>query len=178
MLSVFEEYSQSNCFLECAIKEAQAKLLRENILPCRLWNLPNINYSAICMGTNVKRFTHFFNTVDFKQTCQQCLPDCSYNQYKHFVTSEKFRPCDEKNFGVSHFCQPKGYQNSGHPNHWIDQAMNQLGVEYFKDNLGISAKRNYGNPYVWRQTKYDLFSDDIAVISFFFPSQRTLKILS
>jgi len=45
MLSVFEAYSQSNCFLDCAIKDAQEKLLRQNILPCRLWHLPKIEDS-------------------------------------------------------------------------------------------------------------------------------------
>jgi len=83
------------------------------------------------------------------------------------VTPEKVRPCDEKNFGVSHFCQSKGYKNSTHPIHWFDQAMKQLGVEYFKDNPGVSDKRNYGSPYVWHQTKYDAHSDDIPVIRFF-----------
>jgi len=56
--------------------------------------------------------------------------------------------------------------------------MDELGVEKFQNYLKLSSRRNYGSPYVWRQTSYDAFNDDISVVSFFFPTQRSVKFLS
>lgn len=172
-LSAFTEYSQSNCFLECALKIIHGILLHNMTQPCIIWSLPTIYGDPVCDDFTNNKFKNILRDINFGKSCQYCLPDCSTIKYSHFVTTEKFRPCDEKNFGVSTFCKLSDLlSNSTFPSHWIDQAMRQLGYEKFTDKFQISAQRNYGNPYSWRQILYDSFADDIAVISFFYPSPQ------
>lgn len=175
-LTAFTEYSQSNCFLECAIKQIHELFLNNLTQPCIIWSLPIIYRDPICDDYTNNMFKNAFKNINVGKSCQHCLPDCSTIKYSHFVTTEKFRPCDEKNFGVSPFCKLKDLHNSTFPSHWLDQTMRQLGYEKFKDKFQMSAQRNYGNPYSWGQTVYDSFADDIAVVSFFYPSQRCMKI--
>ncbi len=178
LMVVFENYSQSNCFLECSLEQTHNSLLSDNADPCTMWYLPSLYNDSICVTNARDKFRHYFENVNLNENCQQCLPDCSNVIYKHSKTSEKIRQCDEKNFGVSPFCQYLDYQQSPIPSHWIDQAIETLGVEKLQNYLNLSSKRNYGSPYVWQQTTYDAFTDDIAVISFFFPNQRNLKVLT
>jgi len=177
MLFAFSDYSQSSCFLECALKQIHDIFLDNMTQPCTVWSLPIIDGGPICNPYFNRIFKNIFKNINAGKSCQHCLPDCSTIKYNYFVTSEKFRPCDEKNFGVSPFCKISDLTNSTFPSHWIDQTMRQLGFEKFKHKFNLSAQRNYGNPYLWGQTKYDSFNDDIAVVSFFYSSQRCMKIL-
>lgn len=176
-MSVFPTYSQSNCFLECSLRKSHERLLEDNLKPCAMWYLPFLYDDNICAENKRNKFKYYFENTNLNMYCSHCKPDCSSVKYSRYVTSEKIRPCDEKNFGVSHFCQYKDFQNAPSPSHWIDQAMDKLGVEKFQNYSYLSARRNYGSPYLWRQTTYNSFTDDIAIVSFFFPSQRNLKIL-
>ena len=174
----FEKYSQSNCFLECSLEQTHKNMMLYNNQSCTMWYLPFLYNDSICTTDNRDKFRHYFESVNSNEFCQHCLPDCSSVVYKHFITSEKIRPCDEKNFGVSPFCQYFDFQHSLSPSHWIHLAIAELGAEKFQNYLNMSARRNYGDPYLWRQTAYDAYTDDIAVVSFFFPNQRSLKILT
>lgn len=177
-MTVFAQYSQTNCFLECALKEVHKMFLRNYTEPCVLWSLPQMESSdVICNVVTAKKFRSFFDNINVQELCPGCLPDCSTIRYNFYLTSEKIRPCDEKNFGVSPFCKYDDFDNQTYPSHWMDQAVRQLGLERFKAKLELLAQRNYGSPYSWKQTKYDAFTDDIAVLSFFFQSQRCVKIM-
>lgn len=175
---LFETYSQSNCFLECSLNQTHKSLILDNTGSCTMWYLPFLYNDSICTTTKMNKFKDYFEKINSNEYCQHCLPDCSSVTYKHFETSERIRICDEKNFGVSPFCQYLDFQHSAMPSHWIDQAIDMLGAEKFQNYLNLSARKNYGSPYLWQQTKYDAFTDDIAVVSFFFPSQRSLKLLT
>jgi len=36
-----------------------------------------------------------------QESCRFCLPECNHVIYQQTVSSQKFRKCDEKNFGMS-----------------------------------------------------------------------------
>jgi hypothetical protein len=40
--------------------------------------------------------------IDFPQdSCRLCLPECNHVIYQQTLSTQKFRKCDEKNFGMS-----------------------------------------------------------------------------
>ena len=104
-LDLHQNYSQTNCRLECALQYAQ----QEWNTTCTPWNFPTQDKPDQTMCDPWSAFhierTMFQEMPDGK--CDHCLPDCTETQFSTFVTSVPFRRCDYKNLGVSYLCDFK-----------------------------------------------------------------------
>ena len=103
-LTIYKEYTQSNCFLECSLKYAQEHVLNKNNESCNPWFFPIIKTSPfLCDPWETVEFlsaTH--NTPDSR--CDYCLPSCSSTLYQPTISTLPFRRCDDTNLGVSPLC--------------------------------------------------------------------------
>jgi len=80
-LTIYKEYTQSNCFLECSLKYAQEHVLKKRNESCNPWFFPIIKSSpTLCDPWETVEFlsaTH--DTPDSR--CDYCLPSwCQFHQ--------------------------------------------------------------------------------------------------
>jgi hypothetical protein len=175
-LTLFAKYSQSNCFLECAINKSHDKLLKLKAETCTPWFFPpQSSNDSICIRSMANIFMNFMNSSKVVQQCNWCLPDCNTFKYSWTVTSEKVRKCDEKNFGVSKLCDPDNFAKQPQPLLWANQALKQL-----PNIQNIVTSNRVIQEYAWHtgDTHYDAFNGDIASLSIFFRSPTALHFLN
>jgi len=91
VMTIFEKYSQNNCFLECALQQTYKSIIANDSNLCTMWYLPMYGNSSICGSASRKNFVSYFDNINFAHQCKHCLPDCAATKYSHFITSEKFR---------------------------------------------------------------------------------------
>ena len=115
--------------------------------------------------------------------CVYCLPDCNRVIYQPGFSTQKFRECDEKNFGMSKLCNLQSVQLR--PQIWGKQVLDQLGTS--KENINKlqelikSSKREilpiYFSDYTFTNLtrSYDAYEKDIAVLNVFFASPTVME---
>ena len=119
-LHLFNNYSFSNCILECYMN------LASNVTGCIPWYLPRSNDTKIetCDPWKTNKFLVEISSMDQSQ-CGHCLSDCNTVKYTVASTSTKFkykiffeinlfccfnfiflfsRPCDATNLNLSPLC--------------------------------------------------------------------------
>ena len=103
---LFKEYSQINCLLECSMSFAQAHLIRNNISnACTPWYLPFVEPSTkVCDPWQKAAYLETMQHSTPQKECSHCRPDCSKVVYQLQISTQEFRACDIKNFGVSKLC--------------------------------------------------------------------------
>ena len=80
-LSLFREYSQSNCVFECQLNVAYDKC------HCIPWDYPHLNDSMnICDRFGRDCFEKFMANSTFIKNCD-CLPECATTRYAYSVSS-------------------------------------------------------------------------------------------
>ena len=119
-LDMHNNYSRSNCVLECSIKYARKMMLTSkevitssnNItkssnetIGCAPWFYPATDeeYTNVCDPWETIRFQKFMTNVPDDE-CKHCLPDCSDTIYQSRVSAAPFRTCDHTNLGSSSLC--------------------------------------------------------------------------
>jgi hypothetical protein len=114
--------------LECSLSAAQKRLaIEENgTVPCTPWYYPfsEDEGHVLCDPWQNLKIRQFMAQVFLTTECQHCLPDCVSTKYKHFISTEKFRNCDEKNFGQTSLCNLNS-SDPLYPPIWGDQALQQ-----------------------------------------------------
>ena len=83
-LSIHENYTFSNCLLECALQQS------EILVGCVPWFMPHNSTSAVCDPWMEKTFLTEFGNFNEKD-CQDCLPDCQTQKISVVASSAKFR---------------------------------------------------------------------------------------
>ena len=83
-LSFHENYTFSNCLLECALQQA------ENLVGCVPWFMPQNSSSAMCDPWMEKTFMTEFDNFN-ENDCNDCLPDCEAQKTSVVASSAKFR---------------------------------------------------------------------------------------
>ena len=112
-LELFEDYSFSNCILECYIGIAS------HHLQCIPWYLPRVPGSSLpsCDPWTMIQFQSHMRSIDQAQ-CGHCLSDCDTVKLSVTTTSNKFRyravnfsanistfrACDSTNLNLSPLC--------------------------------------------------------------------------
>jgi len=94
ILKLYQQYSQSNCFLECLLNVTHNQLRKEKPQDptCTPWMLPFMDKeSTYCDPWQAQRFMEIILEVVKPNTCQQCLPDCSQTIYTPMITTVPFR---------------------------------------------------------------------------------------
>ena len=85
-LSYYDEYTYTNCMLECGIKGA------EKIVGCIPWYLPRGENSSVCDPWNTKQFRKQLGQAEENSSfCAHCLPDCEFIKTTATTSSARFR---------------------------------------------------------------------------------------
>jgi len=101
ILSLYQHYSQSNCFLECMLNLAHNQLRLENpkVPVCTPWMFPfKDGHSTYCDPWQAKQFIEILTSLTRSHACKQCLPDCRKTVYTPMVTTVPFRDQYYKTF--------------------------------------------------------------------------------
>jgi hypothetical protein len=186
-LTLFKNYSQSNCILECSVKYAQKEFATTSNLSCTFWFFPFANGSStICDPFQSLEVSKLLQNVP-NDECNYCLPDCIRTIYDQKVTTQPFRQCDERNLGLTDFCTVE-VKPSIRPQLWAREVIEGFVKKGGKipDYLSgiVSGKRTIKNSYVLQDffpgllKEYDAFVKDIAVIKVFFDSSTVMQFRS
>jgi hypothetical protein len=131
-LKLHKNYSQANCFLECALFYAQAKLQERNNSShvCTPWFFPFTDSGHVmCDPWESAQLVRIMEHDIPTDQCNYCLPDCSRTIYYYTASSQPFRKCDEKNFGVSELCNLEMTNSLPQPQIFGTQVVQVLEVD-------------------------------------------------
>ena len=194
-LDMHANYSQANCILECSIKYARNKTVREDQNKgCNPWFYPVTNkfVANSCDPWDTKDFQKYFNNLPDNE-CSHCLPDCTSTVYETRISTAPFRKCDHTNLGVSRLCD---FENDDMvPAMWRQQVQD----EYFTLMGDIpnyvaskSPKMSSTRQFVPSQSKleslalkdyrirnptYEAFKNDIAIANFYFDKSTIIRFI-
>ena len=193
-LDEHQEYTQSNCVLECMMKYARKKMRENNetAADCTPWFYP-------VSDADILQFCDPWDTVKFQKLmastpdgeCSICLPDCTKTIFEAAVSTAPFRQCDHTNLGTSQLCDLDDVEIN--PPIWQQLVEN----EYEKSNDGIvpefasatQTRMSNTRKYVASEEKqsqlvfraknnatpdYDAYINDIAIVSFYFDKSTVM----
>ncbi len=174
-LTFHKEYTQSNCFLECSLRNAQSMLEIEHNRTCSPWFFPTYKSSpTVCHPWDTLEFLKTtFDTPD--SACTQCLPSCSNTIYQATVTSLPFRRCDDTNLGVSKLCDLED-TTLPEPKMWGQQVKYEYDNEQpdYISNIKTNMRQylaSTGGKGVFKKlhpSSYNAYEEDIAMVQVFF----------
>jgi hypothetical protein len=119
------------------------------------------------------------------EQCQDCLPDCTYTSYQSSISTQSFRKCTEKNFGLSNFCNVDLNVQLPTPQIWADQVLKQYWYENqskhgFLSNVVsntryLTSSVSMQNIFTEIDQSYDAYDKDIAILSVYFEKPTLLQ---
>jgi hypothetical protein len=182
VLKYFQNYTQSNCMMECALENARYN--SSNEFPCLPWYLPTPSDSiTICDPWEATSFLQNF-VVD-AEFCSYCLPDCSRTMYSHTTSMIPLMSCDYTNMGVSFFCsffplirpQPtliadqlkKEYSSKGRIPDYITKL--ESGRRTFAKVLPR------GDIFTQNDKTYNAYDRDIALVELYFEKSTIIQVI-
>ena len=185
-------YSQTNCFFECSLIFAQDKLrIEKNTTMCTPWYFPfNDENFRICDPWETEYLITIIELRVPKSECDRCLPDCNRVIYQKSISTQAFRKCDERNFGMSSLCSLNNIETQLKPQMWGKLALEKLenltqgksAETYLKFKSQIMSSKRTLKPKMPNanflsnsNVEYDAFEKDIAVLSVFFDSPTILE---
>jgi hypothetical protein len=190
-IRLHKNYSQENCFLECALKFAQEKMMNTFGLTrvCTPWYFPiNDKDHTVCNPWEAQNISIIMQNQVPSNHCDHCLPDCKRTIYSMTISSQPFRRCDERSLEVSPMCSVLR-KNIPKPEMWGRQV-----VEYFTKhptNLSptllpkiTTSKRTIKRSFELYDLfpdlprEYDAYEKDIGVLNVYFDSTTVLKLKS
>jgi len=187
-LKLYNSYSQTNCLFECTLNYSQEIVRAENnkSMVCTPWYYPFIDEEQnTCDPWLARNVSSHMEANVLDTYCSPCLPDCNNFLYRHTLSQEPFRPCDDFNFGVTPLCNLENMDPTQKPVLWGEQVISQLNTGIYDDTQipdYMSAiptnKRVIKNAWSLvnttllssTSTDYDAYQRDIAVVSVFFDS--------
>ena len=174
---IHRNYSQANCLFECFLRNAQDLVMKaqNGTSKCTPWSFPFLD-----KGHEMCNQKSYADTLEAMQSevpedgCRHCLPDCERVIYQPMMTTQKFKVCDKKNFGMSPICNFKSINIK--PQIWGKQALNILNVSgsnmtNYQHVLMSSQRIIKSSLFDSNETQiYDAFERDIAILNVFFSS--------
>jgi hypothetical protein len=196
-LIMHNNYSRSNCILECSIRYARQMMKQLNsneTFGCAPWFYPATDeeYSNVCDPWETKTFQDFMTNVP-DQECSYCLPDCTDTIYQSRVSAAPFRDCDHTNLGSSALCDFEDLDmNPPIWSHMVGEEFAGAGLdapEYAKPNDSqgrfSSVRDTIVNPaivkdltllnYYKKHPTYNAFEKDIAIVNFYFDQSSIVQ---
>ena len=186
----YKEYSHPSCILECQMDLAMQQIEKSGSKKCYPWFLPNVDKNvSVCDPWQTQSFISYMKQVTV-ESCKGCYVDCEYTDYTTSVTAVPFRPCSNKNLGISRLCN---VEDPFGPNPGIYGT--QLHKEYSTDNIGEYLPK-YANRFRSSSRKsfnevdlpifpatfedgdnqfYDAYEEDIAMVTFYFQSPKAMQ---
>jgi len=133
-------------------------------------------------------FVIFFGTKIFgakvaRKKLAKLTTDCNRVIYQQSISTQKFRTCDEKNFGMSDLCSLQNYLPK--PQIWGTQILNQLpqnqsNLTNLREQIETSEremKPTYIPKFLFTDLKrtYEAYEKDIAILNVFFSSPSVMQ---
>jgi hypothetical protein len=182
-VKLHKKYSQTNCILECTLSYAQNYLQKvNNISSCTPWYFPFVDegFRMCDPWEKVDIFEAIENAVP-QDACLHCLPDCNRVIYQHTISTQEFRGCDEKNFGMTEFCRLMSLKPK--PQIWAADVLSQLGNNISELNYMLTSSQRFFQPQnIYNSSlfnnlsrSYDAYKKDIATLNVFFSSPTALQ---
>ena len=188
-LEEHQQYSQSNCELECSMKYARLKMKERNATnDCTPWFYP-------IADSDISQFCDPWDTAEFQRlmalaTDCSCLPDCTKTIYEATVSAAPFRQCDHTNLGTSQLCDLEDVDMN--PPIWQQLVQNEyisaqgdvpefasptdarmsntrkfVSSEEKQAHLVFQVKNN-------KTPEYDAYTNDIAIVNFYFDKSTVM----
>jgi amiloride-sensitive sodium channel len=179
-IKLHKSYSQFNCLFECSLIEAQ----KFQNLSCVPWFFPVFSKNdRICDPWEKTRILEAMANDVPENACTHCLPDCSRIVYQPIISTQEFRACDEKNFGMSELCSFESIDVW--PQIWGNQVLDQINGTNITHNIvmekiksSLRTKQLFvTNDFTFTSVpkEYDAYKDDIAVVNVYFSSPTAMK---
>jgi acid-sensing ion channel, other len=179
-IRLHKAYSQFNCLFECSLGQAQKF---EN-LSCVPWFFPVFSTNdRICDPWEKTRILEAMANDVPENACTFCLPDCSRTVYQPIISTQEFRACDEKNFGMSELCSFESIDVW--PQIWGNQVLDQInGTNITQNNVTEKIRSSLRTKQLFIAKDftftsvpktYDAYKDDIAVVNVYFSSPTAMK---
>ena len=163
------------------MSSAQLELVSRNssVTTCTPWFFPflDVNHRK-CNPWEAIDIISYMGNIKVGENCFSiCLPDCNQVFYNRKITSEPFRNCDEKNFGVSNFCNYK--RQFIQPKLWSRVIISEdnLGRNFIDDDSDWWRANTIlmTNLFSYLNNSYDAFEQDIAVVNVFFDKPTAIE---
>ena len=191
-LEMHQNYTYTNCILECAVSVARDKLLEETGLECTPWFYPSSDehVADLCDPWNTQKFIKLLVEVS-NHKCAYCLSDCTGTSYKASISTAAFRLCDHTNLGTSPMCNLQDLTMN--PPIWSQAVVNEYKVaKGHVPRFAAPNEKRQSNirPYVYTEAQrealtlknahdksptYDAFQNDIAMANFYFEKSTILQ---
>jgi hypothetical protein len=179
-IKLHKSYSQFNCLFECSLIEAQ----KFQNLSCVPWFFPVFSANVrICDPWEKTRILEAMANDVPDNACTHCLPDCSRIVYQPTISTQEFRACDEKNFGMSELCSFESIDVW--PQIWGNQVLDQINgtnitLNHVTDKIksSLRTKQLFSRKdfiFTSLPKTYDAYKDDIAVVNVYFSSPTVIK---
>jgi len=175
-----KSYTQANCFLECRMAYAEDQMKRKTNTTCTPWFLPFVpKKHSLCNPWQSMDFQMLMSGSEVSQRCIHCLSDCQRTVYYSKVSTQPFRKCDEKNLGMSPFCDV-GNDDLPKPQIFGDQVLQEYNhinksgtfLNQIKSNTRIPVR---ANTFHTNDTGYNAYEHDFALLTVFFESPEVLR---
>ena len=181
-VKLHRRYSQNNCILECTLLYAQNHLQAlKNFSSCTPWYFPFVDkgYRMCDPWEKVEIFEAIENEVP-EDACLHCLPDCNRVIYQQTISTQEFRGCDEKNFGMTDLCSLMSLNPK--PQIWATEVLGQLGNDIPELKNIVTSSQRFVKPqnsenYLFDNLSrsYDAYKKDIAILNVFFSTPTALQ---
>ena len=183
-VKIHKRYTQINCLFECSLNYAQDLLAsKKNVTTCTPWAFPFLDENhRLCDPWEKNEILVAMENKVPRDFCLYCLPDCNRVIYQQIITTQKFRNCDENNFGVSELCNIKAAKIK--PQIWGKQVLEQLHSSplFAKIKTRIQSSKRITKPKLLEDfllnnvnREYDAYDKDIAVLNVFFSSPTAIE---
>jgi hypothetical protein len=190
-IRLHKNYSQENCFLECALFFAQQQLMDMlgSSTACTPWYFPIIDKDhVVCNPWEAQIISVIMQSQVPSNQCDYCRPDCRRSIYSMTISSQPFRRCDERSLEVSPMCSVLR-KNIPKPEMWGKQVSEYLTEHPSASTPTLlskitSSKRTIKKSFVLHDLFTDLYNDydayekDIGVLNVYFDSTTVLKLKS
>ena len=192
-LEMHNNYSRSNCILECNINYARNMMKKSNqIIGCAPWFYPATDeqYTVVCDPWETKKFQSYMTNVPDEE-CAECLPDCTDTIYESRVSAAPFRDCDHTNLGASPLCDLENVDMN--PPIWTQMVQEEFKgssmdvPDYAKPNEEklSNIRKSIVNPDMIKDLTllqhykdhkdYNAFVKDIAIVNFYFDQSSIVQ---
>ena len=197
-LIAHNNYSYSNCKLECMMDKVFTSLKDDDKKICIPWFFPPIQAGyPMCDPWESQDFRKRMSNISDSQ-CTKCRPDCENVEIRASASAAPFRRCDYKNVDMTPLCMLETDKTKiPYPPKWGQSVLEEYKAtgeipEYVMSTV-ITNKRSY----VMEKDKkregqrgkelfsasnnedanYDAYEKDIATVTFFFESSNSFEFI-
>ena len=185
-LKFYQNYTQTNCLLECSLLFAQKNVLNKypNLQTCMPWFFPSTDIAPFACDPWIAAEMYELMLDVPEYECRHCLPDCQTTIYQTTISAVPLRQCLLQNARLGLFC--KGNQasmsNQIITGSFVEkQYIRRLGkLPFFIKSLFPTSNRTHSSTIprqdIFGRSSYDPMESDIAKVQIYFKSPTAIEI--